>query len=133
MLHGLEEFFSVCSEFSWANTQELRTTITNIKTQTEVALSRARSVDQYREILYSNLEEYERMAKMVGDMLFLAQADNHLLKPELVTIDLEAEIRHLFDYFGAWAEERAVGLELVGEPVGVHGDKIGRASCRERG
>src|SRR3546814_912005 len=72
----------------------------------------------------SNLEEYERMAKMVGDMLFLAQADNKLLKPELVKVDLEAEIRNLFDYFGAWAEERAVGLELVGEQVCVQGDRL---------
>src|SRR3546814_10611943 len=103
---------------------ELRTPITNLKTQTEVALSQSRSVEQYREILYSNLEEYERMAKMVGDMLFLAQADNKLLKPELVKVDLEAEIRNLFDYFGVWAEERAVGLELVGEQVCVQGDRL---------
>src|SRR3546814_10382015 len=57
-------------------------------------------------------------------MLFLAQADNKLLKPELVKVDLEAEIRNLFDYFGAWAEERAVGLELVGEQVCVQGDRL---------
>lgn len=76
-----------------------RTPITNLKTQTEVALSQARSVEQYREVLYSNLEEYERMAKMLGDMLFLAQADNNLLKPELVRIDLQAEVRVLVDYF----------------------------------
>ena len=124
MLHRLEEVFKRLSEFSGDIAHELRTPITNIKTQTEVALSQARSVDQYREILYSNLEEYERMAKMVGDMLFLAQADNHLLKPELVTIDLDAEIRTLFDYFGAWAEERGVSLELISERVCTLGDTL---------
>src|SRR3546814_11041970 len=64
------------------------------------------------------------MAKMVGDMLFLAQADNNLLKPELVEIDLEAEIKVLFDYFSAWAEEREVQLHAVGGPVLVRGDRL---------
>ena len=64
------------------------------------------------------------MAKMVGDMLFLAQADNQLLKPELVDIDLQSELRNLFDYFSAWAEERQVLLENAGEPVHVLGDQL---------
>lgn len=124
MLERLENVFRRLSDFSGDIAHELRTPITNIKTQTEVALSQARSVEQYREILYSNLEEYERMAKMVGDMLFLAQADNHLLKPELVEIDLDAELRMLFDYFGAWAEERDVSLRLAGGRVCTLGDRL---------
>src|SRR3546814_5224003 len=95
LLERLENVFRRLSDFSGDIAHELRTPITNLKTQTEVALSLARSVEQYREVLYSNLEEYERMAKMVSDMLFLAQADNNLLKPELVEIDLEAEIKVL--------------------------------------
>ncbi|MGS1116531.1 Cu(+)/Ag(+) sensor histidine kinase [Castellaniella sp. UC4442_H9] len=124
MLDRLEGVFRRLSEFSDDIAHELRTPITNLKTQTEVALSQARSVGQYREVLYSNLEEYERMAKMVGDMLFLAQTDNHLLKPELVKIDLEAETRLLFDYFGAWAEEREVHLEVAGKPTCMLGDRL---------
>lgn len=123
MLDRLEAVFRRLSDYSGDIAHELRTPITNLKTQTEVALSQSRSVEQYREILYSNLEEYERMAKMVSDMLFLAQADNNLLKPELVKIELGAEIRNLFDYFSAWAEERAVELELIGERACVQGDR----------
>ncbi|HUH59988.1 MAG TPA: heavy metal sensor histidine kinase [Candidimonas sp.] len=124
MLERLENVFRRLSDFSGDIAHELRTPITNLKTQTEVALSQTRSVEQYREVLYSNLEEYERMAKMLGDMLFLAQADNKLLKPELVEIDLLAELRVLFDYFGAWAEEREVGLEVVGHHASMLGDRL---------
>ena len=124
MLGRLEDGFRRLSAFSGDIAHELRTPITNLKTQTEVALSQARSIDQYRDILYSNLEEYERMAQMVADMLFLAQADNKLLKPELVKIDLEAEMRILFDYFSAWAEEKEVLLELKGEQVCMVGDRL---------
>src|SRR3546814_10570234 len=78
MIERLEDVFRRLSDFSGDIAHELRTPITNLKTQTEVVLSQSRNVEQYREILYSNLEEYERMAKMIGDMLFLAQADNNL-------------------------------------------------------
>src|SRR5690606_12571945 len=124
MIERLEDVFRRLSDFSADIAHELRTPITNLKTQAEVALSQSRDVEQYREVLYSNLEEYERMAKMVGDMLFLAQADNNLLKPELVKIDLDAEVRILFDYFGAWAEERAVDLKLTGRQACVQGDRL---------
>lgn len=124
MIGRLEDIFRRLSDFSGDIAHELRTPITNLRTQTEVALTQARSVEQYREVLYSNLEEYDRMAKMVGDMLFLAQADNQLLKPELVDIDLQSELRNLFDYFSAWAEEREVLLENTGEQAHVLGDRL---------
>ena len=124
MLDRIESGFRRLSNFSADIAHEMRTPITNLMTQTEVALSQVRSVEQYREVLYSNLEEYERMAKMVSDMLFLAQADNKLLKPEIVSIDLAAEVLGLFDYFEAWAEERAVALVLEGSDVCVQGDRL---------
>lgn len=124
MISRLEDVFQRLSDFSADIAHELRTPMTNLRTQTEVALTQARSVEQYREVLYSNLEEYDRMAKMVGDMLFLAQADNQLLKPELVDIDLEAELSNLFDYFSAWAEELGVLLESTGKQVYMRGDRL---------
>lgn len=75
-------------------------------TETQVALGRTRSVEEYREILASNAEEFERLARMTGDMLFLAQADNGLIVPSRDPVDLAAEVRELFDFFDALAEER---------------------------
>ncbi|WP_228255787.1 Cu(+)/Ag(+) sensor histidine kinase [Pollutimonas thiosulfatoxidans] len=124
MLERIEGVFRRLSNFSADIAHELRTPITNLKTQTEVALSQARSIEQYREILYSNLEEYERMAKMVADMLFLAQADNNQLKPELVSVNLAAEVQGLFDYFEAWAEERSVSLIREGPVLRIQGDSL---------
>jgi len=88
-----------------------------------VALSSARNKDEYKEVLYSSLEEYERMAQMVGDMLYLAQTDNRLLKPGLEKVDLAHEVQDLFDYFEAWAEECAVRLALRGS-ASVTGDRL---------
>lgn len=124
MLARIENSFEHLSNFSADIAHELRTPVTNLSTQTQVALSRARGIEEYREILYSSLEEYERMAKMISDMLFLAQTDNKLLKLEQVEINLVNEIQALFEYFEAWAEDRGVELKLHGTTATVYGDKL---------
>lgn len=63
------------------------------------------------------------MGKMIGDMLFLAQADRPLAKLEMVEIDLAAEVIALFEYFEALADDRAVRLILEGNAPLIRGDR----------
>ncbi|MGE5452960.1 MAG: heavy metal sensor histidine kinase [Acidobacteriota bacterium] len=123
-LERIEQDFTRLSNFSADIAHELRTPITNLVTQTQVLLTKGRSVEAYREVLYSNLEEYERMAKMIGDMLYLAQTDNHLIKPDLASLDLSSEVDALFEYFEPWADERHVSLTRVGSLPPVPGDRL---------
>jgi len=124
MIGRIEDVFTRQSNFSADIAHEIRTPITNLVTQTEITLSQTRSVKEYQEVLYSNLEEFSRMTKMVSDMLFLAQADNNLLIPERVSINLKTEIIKVFDFFEALAEEREVRLQFVGSPLSVKGDPL---------
>ncbi len=123
LMQRMEEAFNRLSNFSADIAHELRTPVTNLMTQTQVALSRARSAEEYQEILYSNMEEYERMAQMIGDMLFLAKADNAENPPNAEAIDLKDELKNLFDYYEAWAEESRVSLVQEGEAQ-VQGDRL---------
>lgn len=102
---------------------ELRTPVSNLMTQSQVALSRPRTADQYREILGSNLEEYERLAQMVNDMLFIARTDNTLAIKNLSKFQLLDEVEALFDYYSAWAEERHISLAVNGDAV-FTGDRL---------
>tara|TARA_R110001592_G_scaffold148073_3_gene372724 strand:+ start:13728 stop:14738 length:1011 start_codon:yes stop_codon:yes gene_type:complete len=123
MLAGMDDAFQRLSNFSANIAHELRTPITNLITQTQVTLSKAREPEEYREILYSDLEEFERMARMINDMLWLAQADNGILKPRFEAIDLGAELADLFDYLSAWAELRYLELVFNGTCPIIAGDK----------
>lgn len=123
MLARLEDSFQRLKDFSSDLAHELRTPISNLMTQTQVALTRARTADEYCEVLTSNAEEYERLARMIGDMLFLAQADNGLIVPNREPVDLAEEVRELFDFFDALAEEKALHLSLSGAGQ-VIGDKL---------
>ena len=89
-----------------------------------IALSQSRSPQELEEVLYSNLEEFSRMSRMVSDMLFLAQADENLLIPERLPLDLQTETIKVFEFFEAWAEEREVKLRFVGQPSLIEGDPL---------
>ena len=124
MLERIEDVFTRQSNFSADIAHEIRTPITNLVTQTEIALSQSRSQQELEEVLYSNLEEFSRMSRMVSDMLFLAQADNNQLIPEQQALDLAEEVHKVFEFFEAWAEEKAVALRFVGSPCRVTGDPL---------
>lgn len=123
MLDRLQDSFRRLSDFSSDLAHELRTPISNLMTETQVVLTRARSADEYREVLYSNLEEYDRLARMIGDMLFLAKADNGLIMLHSGPVDLAKEVRQLFDFYEALSDEKGVSLILVGEGV-VRGNDL---------
>lgn len=123
MLARIEDGFNSLSNFSADIAHELRTPVTNLITQTEVALGQPRSAAEYREVLYSNLEEFERMSRMIGDMLFLAQTENDPYNLRLVEIDVGNLLRGLFDYFEALADDRNITLCLKGHASPVHADK----------
>jgi two-component system heavy metal sensor histidine kinase CusS len=123
MLDRLEDSFRRLSEFSSDIAHELRTPVSNLLTQTQVTLGRARTMEEYREALQSSVEEYERLARMIGDMLFLAQADNRLLVPRREAVDLAREARELIEFHGIVAEEKDVRLQLDGTAT-VPGDRL---------
>ncbi|MEC5342910.1 Cu(+)/Ag(+) sensor histidine kinase [Brenneria populi] len=124
MIERIEDVFTRQANFSADIAHEIRTPITNLVTQTEILLTQRRTEKELEEVLYSNLEEYNRMAKMVSDMLFLAQADSNQLIPERLPLDLNAEAMKVFDFFEAWAEERKVGLRLTGGASLIEGDPL---------
>lgn len=122
MMGKIEDVFTRQANFSADIAHEIRTPITNLVTQTEIALSQHRTQKELEDVLYSSLEEYNRMTRMVSDMLFLAQADNNQLIPDRVLFDLGAEVRKVFEFFEAWAEERHITLTFHGVPCLIEGD-----------
>ena len=123
MLDRLEEAFRRLSNFSSDLAHEMRTPVSNLLTQTQVALSRARSQREYQETLASSAEELDRLSRMIADMLFLAKADNGLSLPSVEELALDEEVADLFDFYDALAEEEGVTLSSAGRAV-IHGNRL---------
>lgn len=124
MIGNIEEVFIRQSHFSTDIAHELRTPVTNMVTQTQIVLGKNRGAAEYQDALYSNLEELERMARMINDMLFLSRSENNQFMPEKINIDLSSEILALFEYVEPWAEEQNLTLSLSGEAPPVLGDRL---------
>ena len=123
MLQRLEDSFQRLSDFSSDIAHELRTPVSNLMTQTQVAVSKSRTTDEYKEILYSNLEEYDRLSRMISDMLFLAKADNGLIFPNKEEVDLAQEVQVVIDFFEPVADEKNVKILCTGN-ASIVGDKL---------
>lgn len=123
MLDRLEEALDRLSEFSSDIAHELRTPVNNLMTQTQVLLSKERSADEYRDVLFSNMEEFERLARMISDMLFLAKADNGQIVPHHDQISLSTEVQALFEFYDALAAEKALALVVEGHAT-LQGDRL---------
>lgn len=114
MLARLEDAFRRLSNFSSDLAHELRAPVSNLLTQTQVALSKPRASSEYQDILASNLEEYERLSRMISDMLFLAKADHGLIVPHREPIDVAREALDLLEFYEPLADEKRIKLMTVG-------------------
>lgn len=123
MLDRLQQDYRRLAEFSSDLAHELRTPISNLLTQTQVALSARRDAPTYRNILASNAEELERMARMVADMLFLAKAERGMALPNRERFPAAPEVQALLEFYDAVAEEKGIRLSVVGEGV-IDGDRL---------
>jgi two-component system heavy metal sensor histidine kinase CusS len=123
MLGRLQADFARLQEFSSDLAHELRTPINNLLTQTQVSLAQKRDADAYRDILASNAEEFQRLARMVSDMLFLAKTEHGLELPNTEAISLDQEALDLFDFYDAVADEKRIRLKLIGQ-AHVMGDRL---------
>ncbi|KAI3592064.1 Copper sensory histidine kinase CusS (plasmid) [Cupriavidus sp. U2] len=123
MLGRLQEDFRRLTEFSSDIAHELRTPLTNLMTQTQVALSQPRNTEKYREVLASNAEELQRLCRMVSDMLYLAKMEHGLTLPSEEAITISEEVKALFEFYDALAEDKGISLSVQGD-AHVWGDRL---------
>ena len=122
MLARLEDSFQRLIVFSSDLAHELRTPVSNMKTQTQVALMHSRTIEEYNDILQSNVEELDQLSRMINDMLLLAKAENGLELLNRERIAVERELDALFEFYEAIAGERGITFTLTGQAA-VIGDK----------
>jgi len=119
MLDRLEESFDRISRFSADIAHDLRTPVNNIRGETEVALARARTAGEYRDVIESCLEESVRLSDLIGDLLFLARAESPLTSLHREPVDVGELLCGVREYYEASAADSGVFLTAAvnGRPV----------------
>lgn len=100
-------------EFSVSISHELRTPLTALQGEAEITLMRASSVEDYRRVLTSQLEELGKLSRLVNQLLTLARAESGQLKLEPHEMDLAALVRSLVEQMEPIASYTGVQLAVV--------------------
>lgn len=114
-LERVDQAYSRLEAFNADVAHELRSPLTNLIGQTQVALTRGRSAEHYFEVLQSNLEELERLRSIINDMLFLASADQGSKATALISTSLAEEVATTLDYLDYILEDAQVRVEVSGD------------------
>ncbi|MEO5720996.1 MAG: heavy metal sensor histidine kinase [Chthoniobacterales bacterium] len=128
MLDRLEDSFTRLSQFSADLAHELRTPVANLRGEAEVALTRPRTAEEYREVIESSVTECERLSAIIDNLLFLARAEAAQGLAERTTFEGRNALEKIATYFSTLAEERHVTIACRGRGE-IHADALlfGRA------
>ncbi len=105
--------------FTAAASHELRTPVTAILGQAELALSRPRSVEAYQESLVRIQIEAERIQRLIGRMLALARVESGQQILEFAPTDVADLIRTLAGTLTPHLKDKKVDLHLSTPPIAV--------------
>jgi two-component system, OmpR family, heavy metal sensor histidine kinase CusS len=122
MLERLENSFERLSRFSSNIAHELRTPISNLMGETEVALGRSLTAEQYRKVLASSLEEYQRLSHLIDSLLFLARAETANLQIDESDFAADESISAVMEFYEPLAKESHIELSSTGQ-ARVRGDE----------
>ena len=93
---------------------ELKTPLTNLIGQTQLAISKRRSREELEELLYSNLEELDRLTRIVNDMLFLSRSQSGQTPLLKEPVDLAVEANKIIEYLEPNFHEKALRVSCTG-------------------
>src|SRR5947207_6709174 len=115
MLKRLDDSFTRLSQFSADLAHELRTPITNILGEAQVALTRDRTPAEYRETIESTIGECERLSGIVDNLLFVARVDAAREPIAPTRFDARAAVEKIASFYQMIADDHHVTIRCSGE------------------
>ena len=124
MIERLEESFHQIKRFSADASHELRTPLTVLQGELEsMARSSSNLPGEIRDTIGSALEETQRLAKIVENLLAISRLEAGEVRKQLERLDFAELARSTVDQMRLLAEEKNIHLDCDGaEPVEVDAD-----------
>jgi two-component system heavy metal sensor histidine kinase CusS len=119
MLDRLQDAFARLSSFSANIAHELRTPIHALRGEVEVALGKPRTLEEYRQVLGSCLEECTQVARLIDRLLFIARAEDPATQIARQPFDVARELAAIREFYEAAAADRDVQIHIEGAEASV--------------
>lgn len=117
MLDRLEDSFRRLEQCTGDMAHALRNPINNLRGEAEVLLQRPRTPQEYQQTLTSALEEYDRLARMIDGLLFIARADDVTAALERRSFPARVEMDAVREFYDALASDKGVRVVCEGDAM----------------
>ena len=125
MLGRIQGAFDAQRRFTADASHELRSPLTAMRGELELALRRERPSDEYREVLGSTLEEVVRLSRITEDLLVLARSDSGALRARRGPCDAAAGVDRVVERLRSQAEAKGISLTVHGgRPAWADADEV---------
>ncbi len=115
LLERLQESFERQARFTGEASHQLRTPLTAMLGQLELALRRERGPEEYRRAIGIAVAKIGQLNRIVELLLFLARANGETQLPELESVDLAVFLHRHFDEF--WVDHPRRGDMIFSRPI----------------
>lgn len=124
MLERLEAAFKKITQFTADASHELRTPVAVMRTRAELSLRKARSAEEYRDVIAEVLTELEKTSGLIEQLMFLARADSGTETLHFAPTNVSEVLREACHQGSALAEAKQIGFQerISGDSMWIQGD-----------
>jgi signal transduction histidine kinase len=125
MIERLEKSFEQVRQFTGDASHELKTPLTVIQGEVEVALRTETTIEGFKEVLVSALEEIGRMNNIVTNLLDLAKADVDGLSATKEPVRFDNVVMDSYELLEKVAADKGLKIDILkNDQVTVMGDSL---------
>ena len=112
MIKRIKTSVDYMNQFSISAAHELKTPLTILRGETEIALKSIKSPKEYAAVLKSNYEEIIRLTKIIDNLFFISKIDNSLIKIHKEIICLNDYLEPLLHSFEILGKDKNISLKF---------------------
>jgi len=113
MIRRIKQSVDYMNQFSVSAAHELKTPLTILRGEIELALKSQKTPDQYIGVLKSNYEETIRLIKIVDNLFFISKSDNALIHLEKKEIELNSFLNNIVNSMKILGQDRNMDLHFA--------------------
>jgi signal transduction histidine kinase len=124
MLDRIEKLLKSMREVNANIAHDLRSPLTSIRGIAEMSLMNERSVDEYKNMAASTIEECDRLIDMINTILEITEVEAGIREPRLEDLDVVRLIRDACELFRPIANEKSIRItEDIPDQLSFRGDR----------
>jgi heavy metal sensor kinase len=123
MLERIQVLVTEMKEMTDNIAHDLRSPITVIRGLAEMTLANEQSIDEYKTMAASTVEECDRLLGVINTMLDISEMDARIAKLKLSEIDIAKVVKDACELFEPVAEDKNLTIKVEGYTTFlIHGD-----------